>query len=317
MPKKILFALFVIVFAVSACQTSLSPSALSPQDESKSGGASNPSTSTDNYYEGGSPSSNNGKDGVRLVIRNANLTIVLEDPDAALKFISNLANSMEGYVVSSYGYQTTTSEGVEVPRGTITIRVPEARLDETLSAIRGLVSDLKDIQSESITGQDVTEEYVDLESQLRNLESTEAQLLEIQKKAETTEDVLAVFNELKNVRSEIEQIKGRMEYLQESARLSSVTVELVAKASIEPVTLAGWEPQGIVLDALQALINAGKFLVEALIWICIFLLPIALVIGVPAFFIRRFVRRYQAKRKPILPPFPPYPPTQPPAQINQ
>jgi hypothetical protein len=163
----------------------------------------------------------------------------------------------------------------------------------TLSAIRGLVSDLKDIQSESITGQDVTEEYVDLESQLRNLESTEAQLLEIQKKAETTEDVLAVFNELKNVRSEIELIKGRMEYLLESARLSSVTVELVAKASIEPVTIAGWEPQGIVRDALQALINAGKF------------------------FILRFVRRYQAKRKPILPPFPPYPPTQPPAQINQ
>jgi len=257
---------------------------------------------------------------LRMVIMNASLEIVVEDPTASLEVINDMATEMGGYVVSSSLYKTYTRNGDEAPEGTITIRVPSERLTEALDRIKGLVKDGKlDVRNEQVSGQDVTQEYTDMASRLRNLEATEQQLLKIQEAATTTEEIMMVFNQITQVRGEIEIIKGQMKYYEESARLSSVTVKLVAQAKVEPVTVAGWKPEGVAAEALQALVDAGKWLVEQLIWFGLYLLPILLVIGVPAFFIWRAVRnrmRKNAAARSTLPQaYPPqnYPP-QPPAQ---
>jgi hypothetical protein len=234
----------------------------------------------------------------QLIIQNAQLNIVVKDPQVSQEAIVKLTNEVKGYVVSSNLYKSQSATGVEFPEASISIRVPAERLDETLTKIKAMVEDPDlDILYENRSGQNVTKEYTDLKSRLTNLEQAEAQLREIMASATRTEDVLAVFNQLTQIREQIEVIKGQMKYYEESAAMSAVDVTLKSQQSVEPLTVAGWKPEGVARDALQALIDALKFLVSVLIWLVIFLLPILLVIVIPIWVIVRAVRRSRAKRK--------------------
>lgn len=234
----------------------------------------------------------------RMVIRNADLSIVVKDPETAMTEITRLAEELGGFVVSSNLYQSYTSSGLPVPEASVTIRVPAEKLDEALEKIK---ADAVEVQSENQNGQDVTSQYVDLESQLKNLEAAEAQLMEIMKKAEETEDVLNVFNQLTSIRGQIESIKGQMQYFEESAALSAVTVRLVAEETIEPIEIAGWKPEGTLRDAVQNLIYFWQDFVDFLIVFVVNVLPILITIGVvfgiPIWLIGRAIRKASRKRK--------------------
>ncbi len=243
-----------------------------------------------------SPSDDEASD--RIVIKNASLSIVVDDPSTTMEKISQMAEDTGGFVVSSNLYKVSKEGGFEVPEGNLTIRVPAEVLDQTLTEIKSLVANPdEDVLSENISGEDVTREYTDLESRLRNLEDTEAQLKEILDQARTTEDVMTVFNQLTSVREQIEIIKGQIQYYDESARLSAISVSILASEGIQPLTIGKWQPFGIVLDALQALIKALKFLVNSLIWIILFFLPIALLIILPIWLIWKAARSIYRKRK--------------------
>lgn len=237
----------------------------------------------------------------RVVIKNASLSIVVADPPQAMDTIGKMAEAMGGFIVSSNLYKSYTSQGVEVPAGDITIRVPAEGLTSALDQVKGLVEDPKtDIRNENVSGQDVTREYTDLKSRLRNLEQAEAQLREIMASATKTEDVLQIFNELTRVRQDIEVLQGQINYFNEASRLSSISVSITSKASIEPLTVAGWQPVGVARDALQALVDAFQFIVNALIWIVLFILPVLLLILLPIYLvflaIRALVRRRKARK---------------------
>ncbi len=214
----------------------------------------------------------------RLVIKNATLSIVVPDPAVSMDAVAKLADEMGGWVVTSNLYKITTNEGIETPQASISIRIPADRLNEALTRIKGQVEDPNtDVRSENISGEDVTAQYTDLQSRKANLEQAEAALREIMASATKTEDVLTVFNQLTQVRGEIEVLKGQIKYYEESSSYSAVNVELISQASIKPITVAGWQPQGVARDALQALINAGKLIVNILIWFVILILPILIV----------------------------------------
>ena len=228
----------------------------------------------------------------RVVIHTANMSIVVPEPSASVQEIANLANEMGGFVVSSNVFQTFFSEAnVSADRASITIRVPSERLDEALAAIK---SGATEIQSESISGQDVTQEFTDLQTRLRNLEAAEEQLLEIMEAATDTEDVLQVFENLRQVSEEIEVIKGRIQYLSESARLSAIAVELIPDVAAQPLNIGGWQPEGTAKEAFTSLIQALRFLGDAAIWSVICIVPIALILGVPLYFVARGIRRRRA-----------------------
>lgn len=234
----------------------------------------------------------------RLVIKNANLSIIVVDPAKSMDAISQMASDMGGYVVSSNLYKITTDQGQEIPQAQITIRVPSEKLDEALTKIKAQTKDpTKDVQSENSSGQDVTDQYTDLQSRLRNLEDAEAQLREIMASATKTEDVLSVFNQLTSIREQIEVLKGQIKYYEESAALSAINVDLVAEASIKPLTIAGWQPVGVARDAAQALIKGLQVVVNVVIWLVIFALPIGLVICLPIWLIVRAMRKRRARRK--------------------
>ena len=228
----------------------------------------------------------------RVVIRSANLSIVVPEPSASVQEIANLASRMGGFVVSSNVFQTFFSEAnVSADGASITIRVPAERLDEALEAIRAGATE---IQSENISGQDVTQEFTDLQSRLRNLVAAEEQLLEIMSSAQETEDVLRVFENLRQVSEEIEVIKGRIQYISESARLSAISVELIPDIAAQPLEIGGWRPEGTVKEAFTALIRALRFLGEAAIWSVICIVPVSLILGVPLYFVARTARRRRA-----------------------
>jgi hypothetical protein len=216
----------------------------------------------------------------RLVIENADLAIVVKDPKARMAEISALANEFGGFVVSSNLYQSFTSFGVEVPEATIVIRVPSERLDEALTRIKeGAV----DVDYENRSGQDVTSQYVDLQAQLKAKQAAEAKLLEIMDQATRAEDVLAIYLQVQTVQTEIEQLKGQIQYLEESAAMSAISVRLIAEEGTQPIEVGPWRPEGAAREAIQDLIFFVQRFVDFLIRFVLLTLPALVLIAIPLF----------------------------------
>ncbi len=233
----------------------------------------------------------------RVVIQTANLSLVVSEPAESVKQISQMAVQMGGFVVSSNVFKTTFSDvGVRADQASITIRVPAERLNEALERIK---EGATEIQNESVSGQDVTQEYTDLQSRLRNLEAMEEELLEIMSTQGKTEDVLQVFELLQQTRQDIEITKGRIQYISEAAALSAISVDLIPDAAAQPLEIGGWRPEGTAREAFAALLRALRFLGNAAIWGGICVLPIGLLFGVPGYFVGRTIlrRRRAAKAK--------------------
>ncbi len=234
----------------------------------------------------------------QMVMMSASLSIAVDDPSTTMADIQKLARDMGGFTVYSNLYKTQTMTGSEVFEASVTIRVPAERLDEAMEKIKAMTGDAKKYTlNENVSGQDVTKEYTDLQSRLRNLEEADAKLSEFYEQATKTEDALAIYNQKMQVTEQIEVIKGQIKYYDESVSTSSITVSIQAKETIAPLTVAGWKPSGVARDALQALIKFGKGLVNFLIWLVLYVLPIALVIGLPVFFLVRWLTRRSRARK--------------------
>lgn len=227
----------------------------------------------------------------RMVIRNATLTMTMEDVAGHLDRIRALAAEYGGWVVSSNA-QRASGANSEITSATITIRVPADRFDEALIVIRAGVGS---VDNETITGEDVTQQYVDLTSQLTNLTAAEEQLQVIMDEADETEDVLAVYNELVRIRGEIERIRGQMQYYEQSAAFSAINVTLRRTPTPIVINSPTWQPLSTAENAFQALIKVMQGIIDLLIGLVIFVLPMLLVFGVPLWLIIRRARRPQPK----------------------
>lgn len=219
----------------------------------------------------------------RLIIKTGSFSVVVLDVNEAINKVADLAVEKGGFLVSSNIYKSGVS-----PAGTIIIRIPADIFDEGVNNIK----QLGEVKSESINGQDVTEEYVDLEAQLRNLRVTENQFLEIMKSAYKIEDILAVQRELTNVRDRIERLEGRMKYLKQSADLSTITVHMSTNPDVLPVVDEedAWKPWGEVKEAIRSLLEMAKGLSYLLIWFVVYI-PLFLLVTLVFWLVYRFVKR--------------------------
>jgi len=233
----------------------------------------------------------------RMVIYNADMSIAVENPEETMQTIIDMAEEAGGFVVSSNLFRTQTDRG-SLPRANLTVRVPAERLNAIMADIKELTPNPReDVLSENVSGQDVTAEYTDLSSRLRNLEAAEQALVQLMEQAQDPQDVLDVFSELTYYRGEIEIVKGRMRYLEESAALSALSLEIIAKRSLQPIEIVGWQPQGTAKNAIEALIDAAQFLVDAVIWFGIFCLPFLIPLGVVVYFLVGYFRKRKAQKK--------------------
>ncbi len=232
----------------------------------------------------------------RLVIQNADLTIVVKDVNARAKAIQDMAKQMGGFVVSVNIGQTYATDGTQVPQAQVVVRVPADQLDTALEQIK---SNTVDVQNETRSGQDVTNQYVDLQSQLTAKQAAADQLLKIMQGATKTEDVLAVYAQLQQIQSDIQVLKGQIKYYEESAALSAINVNIVAEETIKPLVVAGWKPQGVARDAIQNLIYFWQGFIDWLIGFLLFTLPVLITIGIPLYLFFLLVRWiFRKVRKP-------------------
>ncbi|MDT7809906.1 MAG: hypothetical protein QOJ70_3719 [Acidobacteriota bacterium] len=231
----------------------------------------------------------------RKIIRNATLSLEVEEPSKAMQRIASVAESRGGFVVNTESRQQSGSgsdRSYEII--TLEMRVPAAQFDAALGDIRGVGR----VTSEKLSGKDVTEEYIDLEARLRTQKALESQLLEIMKGAHDVADALTVQRELANVRTEIERVEGRRRFLENQASLSTFNVTLQPPAPLVSTTgffhsIAAAFGQGLDIAAAVML-----FLIRALLA----LLPVAIFLGLPAFFILRFLVRRLNRRTALPPP---------------
>ncbi|MBE9524156.1 MAG: DUF4349 domain-containing protein [Chloroflexi bacterium] len=227
----------------------------------------------------------------RMVLKNAHLSIVVAEPSTTMDDIMHMADGMGGYVVSSNLWETTSYNNQKILQASVTIRVPSERLDEALVLIKDGAGK---VTSESVSGEDVTTQYTDLSSRLRNLESAEEQLAKIMDRATKTEDVLRVYNQLVSVREQIEVIKGQMQYFEQAAALSSIDISITADEANRTLQIGNWEPVGVAKDAIEALFSTLQWLGNVVIWMLIYILPVGLLVGFP---LRWAWRKLQAARQ--------------------
>jgi hypothetical protein len=229
----------------------------------------------------------------RMIVRTASMSLVVEDTEKSLEDIERLATQLEGYISNLNVWRVN-----EQLAATVTLRVPSQSFDEARERIKDLATEL---ESENVSGQDVTEEYIDLEARLHNLEVAEEELLELLASAQEThrdaESILAIYREITNVRQQIEQIQGRMQYLENASSLASLTINLTPEEVEEPVVEPGWEPLRQARDALRSLVNALKVLVDLLIWVVLFLLPLAAIFALPFVLIGGGWRLWRRRRR--------------------
>ncbi len=296
MKNKSLLFLAILLFVFSGCAAQKYESAMPAYDTASSmpGGYAEENTYT-SYTESDSGialSEAAAVDVTRVVIKNASLSIIADDPAAMMDYIARMAEEKGGFIVTSNLYKTQTDRGLEIPRANITIRVPAEQLTAILDEIKAQLANTdEDVRNENISGEDVTREYTDLQSRLSNLEQAKVRLEGIMEEAVRTEDVLDVFNELTAVTEQIEVLKGRIQYYDEASRLSSVAIDIVARESIKEITIGGWQPAGVARNAIQALVDTMQFLVNAAIWIGLYILPVLLCLAIPVVLIFLVVRR--------------------------
>jgi hypothetical protein len=221
-----------------------------------------------------------------LIIRTGNISMVVEDTRAAQATIEGMVEGMAGegaFVVSSDEYGGT--EGSQ-PHITMSIRVPAARFGQVMDRLAELAVN---VPSRNESSQDVTEEYVDLEARVESLEAARQRLLEIMLETRVTKDLLEAEQQLTQREAEIESLKGRMQYLEQSARLSSIWIELQPYILSQPVG-DQWRPAETVRRAVETLVDGLRGFGDFVIFFAIAILPWLVVIGLMVLLLVALVR---------------------------
>jgi len=227
----------------------------------------------------------------RMIVRTATISMIVGNTNRVAETITAAVEANGGWVNDSKLWR----EGEQL-RATMSLRVPAARLTATLAAVRRLAVR---VQTENISSEEVTQEYVDLQSQLRNLEATEEELrqllITVRERAKNAADILEVHQHLVNIRAEIERTKGRMQYLSQMSSYSIISLDLVPDAVSKPVVQPGWQAVVVVRDAGRALLEALQAVATAAIWLVVYVLPIVLAFVVAAWITWKLLRHLRTR----------------------
>ncbi len=214
----------------------------------------------------------NGAAITRMIVRSAELTLQVSDVRKVAQQVADATTAADGFLGASRLWR----DG-EMDHANITVRVPSAKLDATLAKLRQLAVR---VDNESVTGEDVTRQSVDLSAQLTNLRATEielrALLTTVRLRAKRASDVLEVHTELARVRGEIDQHAAELQSLTQLAALSTITLDLRPDVVAIPIATNAWQPRGVLRDALRALAGTGRVAANVVIWALVWAVPLVL-----------------------------------------
>lgn len=205
----------------------------------------------------------------RMLIRNANLNLQVADIKSGMDKINQLVHAHHGYIVSSSLIKNSNNNY----SADLRLRVPSSALDQTLCQIKSLSSQ---VFSEEINGEDISKQYSDLESQLKNLMLSKIQLEQFMKNAKSTQDVLQVYQQLSNTQMQMDQINGEIKYYKESVDYSLVTLNITTKNKVKEQEPSAWEINKVAREAYDDLRSQFQQSTYLLIHFIIASLPLLL-----------------------------------------
>lgn len=222
--------------------------------------------------------------GDRKVIKTAYIELEIEVGkfESTMFGLTNLAEQNGGFVSNSQSY--SDSEG-KMTSGYITIRIPSNKYNSALNRVK----EMGTVKSTSSSGQDMTQEYTDLESRLKNYEVQEEVLRDLMKESKKVSDTLEVQIELSKVQGEIEVIKGRMQYLDELVSFSTIDVYFHEP---EPITVAGWGFVEALKRGLRGAVNVFNWLVVVIIITA----PLWILIGIILIIVWQVIKARKRRR---------------------
>ena len=236
----------------------------------------------------------------QMVVKNGEIRLLVKDTDRALDGVTQVVTDTQGYVISSRVWYQQDYYRANHKYATVTIGVPVDQFENALRRLRRLAIRVLD---ENASGDDVTGQYVDLQSQVTNLEATRDRIKSFLNQAKTVDEALRINQQLAEIEAQIETLKGQMNYLSNRSAFSTITVNLEPELPpIRPTpgltptptpiaALAPWDPGKTTRQATNMLISVYRLIVDFFIWIFVVVVPIlgppALLIWLAGWLIRR------------------------------
>ena len=213
-----------------------------------------------------------------MIIRSGNLSLHVDDVQKRLDEVSAAAENLKGRVVNQNLWRGNASYNAS-----LTLRVPVENFFTLVEEMKAL--SLYTI-SENVSADDVTEQVLDLELRIRNLEAEEAQFLSILDRAGEISEVLEVTRELTRVRTSIERLEAQLLNLSNRVDESTLYVELYEDASVASVA-EKWRPLSVLNDAFKDFVVFLQGVVDGAIYLLVFGMPALLVLGIVWLFYKK------------------------------
>jgi len=281
--------LLLLALALSACASSVEEPASDGGTavKDRAVGVSRPGAEVATSDQAGAAQDASGtvvppEDFDRKIVKTAELGVTSDDVRGKAAAAQHVATRFGGTIISSQTYRSDNSVYAD-----LILSVPSEHFDDTLDELRGLG---EEITTDTVSGQDVTEEYVDLQSQERNLLAAEQSLLDLYNRADDVQDALSIQRELTAVRGQIEQVQGRMQYLKQSSDMSQISLNIQPVAS-PPKPPPAWDPTLVVANAWNASLAVLQALSGAVLSTLVFGWWIIPPVVLAAWWFRRRLRR--------------------------
>lgn len=199
----------------------------------------------------------------RKVVKNATMSLLVNDVRSAMKQISQQVSAAGGFIVSS-----NLSSPEEAASATISVRVPTDQLESILGQLRGM--SVKVVQ-ESVSGYDVTDQFTDSQARLKTLNDTKAKFEAMLASANTVDEILRVQQSIIQVQDQIDAIQGQLQYLENTSKTSLITIYLSTDELALPYAPSdAWRPQVVFKTAVRSLLLSLRGVANAVIWLAVY-----------------------------------------------
>lgn len=229
------------------------------------------------------------------IIRTGTMSLDVTDVPSALRTARDAIVGLGGYI----GASTTSNDG-DRPTADVTYRIPVARWEQALDALRGLNGLTTRVVAEHTDALEVTSQIVDLDARILNLRASETALQAIAAQATKISDILDVQARLTETRGQIESLAAQRKDLSDRADYSSLTVSFNVPVVAVEVATSGWDPASVIDSASATMVSVLQGVATAGIWFGIVWLPIILVLGLLTLALALVVRRVGVGRRATL-----------------
>ena len=218
----------------------------------------------------------------KKVIKNGSLRLKVESTEDSAEKIKEIAKQYKGEVANVNLYR----QGKNGLGGNLTVKVPVDQFESAMKAIKAVGDQ---VLSESISGSDVTEEYVDLQAQIRNKKAEEETFRNLLECSGKLDDVLSVTREVARVRGEIDRLEGRIKFMESQTDMSRINVSLVEYEQVASTPIK-WKPARVAQKALHNLVLNSQKTINGVIYFIIATLPVLIIIALVIFIFYKAVK---------------------------